>query len=441
MEPSTTVSPSFFDRHLYALKALFIVFMVLILLIPASMIQDLIWERQERQKEVTSEITSRWGAAQNITGPVLAIPYTVASKGTTAYVYLLPELLKINGELLPQKLKRSIFNVAVYDAKMQLSGTFSKEALANIDVPAASLRWEQAALLIGISDLRGIDNQVQMTWNGKSYMFNPGVVSTDLFASGIQTAVPLNPADTAAMAGNFTLELGVKGSERISFSPVGKTTMVNINSSWPSPSFDEAFPPKVRQVDDKGFNAAWQIQHLNRNYPQSWAGNKFDIHSADFGIKLFMPAESYQQSMRAVKYAILIIGLTFFIFYFIELSQRRAIHPLQYALIGLALCIFYTLLISISEQLNFVLAYVISSGLTIGLITIYTASAYKSSRIAAGIGSTLVLLYGFIYVIISAEDQALLMGSLGLFIILAVIMYFSRKIRWDNLSQTTTPVN
>ncbi|HWV69967.1 cell envelope integrity protein CreD, partial [Chitinophaga sp.] len=429
-------SPSFFDRYAYAIKAVIIFVLMMVLLIPATLIQNIIWERRDRQKEATQEISSRWGGEQNITGPVLAIPY----KGKSTYVYLLPENLKINGELLPEKLHRGIFNVAVYNARLQLSGAFNGNELLTLNLPPSVLDWEHASLLIGISDLHGIGNQVQMMWNGKNHVFNPGLVSNDLFDSGIQTPVSITPGDTGALGGNFSLELGIKGSGRISFSPIGKTTTVGINSSWTDPGFDEAFPPKTRRVDDKGFAATWQIQHLNRNYPQSWEGKKFNIHSADFGIRLFMPAESYQMSMRAVKYAIMIIGLTFFVFYFIELSQRRALHPLQYALIGLALVIFYTLLISISEQINFTMAYLIASVLTIGLIIAYTAAAFKSIRIAAGIGATLTILYGFIYVIISAEDQALLMGSLGLFIILALIMYFSTTIKWDKLGQKNTNI-
>ncbi|NLR61535.1 cell envelope integrity protein CreD [Chitinophaga polysaccharea] len=434
---SSTHEPTFTERYAYAIKGIIIVVLLLVLLIPTAMIQSLIWERRDRQEEATKEVSERWGSEQNITGPVLAVPYKADASNPPAYVYLLPESLKINGELLPEKLQRGIFNVAVYNAKLQLSGTFSRDVLASLQVSPSALDWEHASLLIGVSDLHGIGNQVQMKWNGRSYLFNPGLTSTDLFESGIQSPVSINLADTSALNGSFSLELGIKGSGRISFSPVGKTTQVGINSSWTNPSFDEAFPPQTRRVDDKGFAATWQVQHLNRNYPQCWEGKKFNIHSADFGIKLFLPAESYQKSMRAVKYAALIIGLTFFVFYFIELSQRRALHPLQYFLIGLALCIFYTLLISISEQINFMIAYIITSILTIGLIIAYTAAAFKSTRIAAGIGGALAMLYGFIYVIISAEDQALLMGSLGLFVILALIMYFSTTIKWDKLGQRT----
>ncbi|HVI45413.1 MAG TPA: cell envelope integrity protein CreD [Chitinophaga sp.] len=434
MEPYNPRPASFFDRYAYAIKAMVILFLMMILLIPTVMISNIIGERQNYHQEAISEVTSRWSGEQNVTGPVLAIPYVTPGTTGDTFAYLLPEQLSINGELMPQTLKRGIFPVAVYDSKLKLTGRFSTEPLSKLNIPASAFRWDRAVMLIGITDLRGIGNQVQLTWNGQQSLFNPGVMNNDLFESGIQTPVSLQPRDTGIATGNFVLDIGLKGSGRIKFSPVGKTTSISIRSSWPDPSFDEAFPPQTRSVSEKGFSATWQVQHLNRNYPQSWSGSKFNIRSADVGIRLFMPGGTYQQSSRAIKYAILIIGLTFFIFYFMELSQRRAIHPLQYMLVGLALCIFYTLLISISEQLNFALAYVISSGLTIGLITMYVAGAYKSGRIAAAIGGSLVLLYGFIYVIISAEDQALLMGSLGLFIILAVIMYFSRTIKWNKLS-------
>ncbi|MFY0252739.1 cell envelope integrity protein CreD [Chitinophaga sp. 30R24] len=437
MEPITHEPRSFFDRYAYAIKGALIIILTLVLLIPTNLIQNLIWERRDRQEGAIKDIGNRWGNEQNITGPVLAIPCK-APTGELTYAYLLPEQLKVNGELLPEKLHQGIFNVAVYNARLQLSGTFNGDAIALLNLPPSALDWEHASLLIGLSDLHGINNQVQMTWNGKNYLFNPGVVSTDLFNNGVQVPVVLYPGDTGALRGNFSLELNVRGSGRISFSPIGKTTQVSIHSSWKDPAFDEAFPPQNRKVDSKGFTAGWQVQHLNRSFPQSWIGKKFNIHTADFGIKLLIPMESYQMTLRAVKYALLIIGLTFFIFYFIELSQRRAFHPLQYMLIGLALCIFYILLISVSEQINFMMAYIIASILTIGLITVYTATAFKSARIAAGIGGALTLLYGFIYVIISAEDQALLMGSLGLFIILAVVMYLSTIIKWEHTSKNKT---
>ncbi|MEC5148146.1 cell envelope integrity protein CreD [Chitinophaga sp. 212800010-3] len=434
MENTTQETSSLIGRYAYAIKGFILLFLMLVLLVPSVMIQDLIRERGHRQQEATREVSSRWGDEQSISGPVLAVP---SRTKPDSYLFLLPENLKVNGELIPQQLHRGIFNVAVYTAKLQLSGNFTAGALKDVDAVPEDFDWQHTSLLMGISDLHGIADQVQLSWNGKNSLFNPGVTSTDLFETGIQTPVVFNPGDTSAAGSSFSLELNVKGSSRISFSPVGKTTHVGISSTWANPGFDDAIPPQKREINSKGFSASWHVSHLNRSYPQCWTGKKFNIHSSDFGIRLLMPVDTYQMATRAVKYAILFIGLTFIIFYFIELAQRRALHPLQYSLIGLALCIFYTLLLSLSEQINFMIAYIIASVLTIGLIVAYTGAAFKSKRIAAGIGGVLTVLYGFIYVIISAEDQSLLMGSLGLFVILALIMYFSTTIKWDKLGQKT----
>ncbi|WP_143309872.1 cell envelope integrity protein CreD [Chitinophaga vietnamensis] len=422
------MNTSFFDRYAYAVKAAIVLLLILLLLIPTGMIRSLIREREQRSKEAAAEVSGRWGGEQHITGPVLAIPYTDSNH--TAWAYLLPRELKVNGELLPQEKSRGIFHIVVYDAKLQLSGSFSTDEITRLNLSPAAIHPEKAVLMMGITDLHGIDSQTQVLWNNQPYLFNPGVVSPDLFAEGMQAPVPLSLSDTGALAGNFTIELGIKGSGKIAFSPVGKSTTVNINSSWPDPSFDDATLPLSSRVDNKGFSAEWKVQYLNRNYPQSWTGKQYDIASADFGIRLMKPVDGYQQSTRAIKYAFLLIGLTFFIFYFIEQSQRRAIHPLQYALIGLALCIFYVLLISISEQLNFITAYIIASVMTIGLIAMYTASALQHKGTGIAIGVILSILYSFIYVIISAEDFGLLMGSIGLFIVLACTMYYTRRISW-----------
>jgi len=424
--------PSFFERYAYGIKALLIGILVLLLLIPANMIMGLISEREQRQFEAKGEVSGKWGDAQTITGPVLVIPY-YSKPNVVSNAIFLPERLKVNGQLMPEIRRRGIYEVAVYTSRLDISGAFSKLDLSELNIPAAAVLLKDAYLAVGVNDMRGISNQAGVQWNGQTYYFNPGIPAADLFSNGMQVKVPLSMSDSGIVAGNFAVNLELKGSGQLYFSPVGKTTSVEMKSNWTNPSFDGAFLPNVHHVDSKGFTAAWQVSNLNRNFPQSWIGNNSNLHSADFGVKLFLPVDTYQQSTRAVKYAILIIGLSFLVYYFIELLQRYAVHPLQYILIGVALCVFYTLLIALAEQLNFSIAYLIAAVMTIGLVSFYTASVLRSTRLAAGIGGALCLLYGFIYVIIRSEDQALLMGSLGLFIILAIVMYFSRRIKWGEL--------
>lgn len=428
-QDSNTTPPSFMKRNAYSIKAALIAVLVLLLLIPATMIMGLISEREHRQYEATGEVSNKWGDAQTVTGPALIIPY-ITKPGETSIAVFLPDKLTVNGELLPEIRRRGIYEVPVYNSHLQINGSFPVLDIRELSISPDALLLKDAYLAVGISDMRGITNQAGVQWNGRSFLFNPGVTASTLFPHGMQVKLPLSLSDAGVVTGDFAINLDLRGSGQLFFSPVGKTTVININSNWTNPSFAGAFLPNTRKVHDKGFSASWQVSNLNRNYPQSWKGVNAYLNTADFGVKLFMPVDVYQQSTRAVKYAILIIGLTFLVFYFIELLQHKYVHPLQYILIGGALCIFYTLLIALAEQLNFSLAYLIAGILTILLVTFYTASILRSYRTAIGIGGALSLLYGFIYVIIRSEDQALLMGSLGLFLILAVVMYFSRRIKW-----------
>lgn len=427
--------PSFIKRYAYAIKAFTIFVLVNLLLIPTSQIMQLIQEREQRSDEATSEISSKWGGSQTFTGPIIIVPFIDTSARGAAnhrsYALFLPDKLSINGELLPETRHRGIYQTAVYSSHLKISGNF---AAINTSIPADRFLVNEAVIAVGVDDLRGISNQPEMQLNGQSHIFSPGVMIQSVFHNGMQAKIPLTKTDSGWTAGDFSIDLDLRGSGVLYFSPVGKTTDVNITSNWKNPQFDGAFLPVKSTIQNTGFTAAWQVSHLNRNFPQSLTTlDEVNLRTADFGIKLFLPVDGYQQSTRAVKYAVLIIGLSFLVFYFIELLQRFSVHPLQYILIGFALCIFYTLLIALAEQLNFSIAYLIASLMTIGLVIAYTASIFNNYRIAGGMGGVLIILYGFIYVIIRSEDQALLMGSLGLFIILAIVMYFSRRIRWKEL--------
>jgi inner membrane protein len=211
------------------------------------------------------------------------------------------------------------------------------------------------------------------------------------------------------------------------FLPFGKRTTVNISSPWSDPSFTGNYLPDNRVVNNQGFNANWKVLYMNRNFPQQWKGNMNGLEESAFGVDLLVPVDSYLKSERTVKYAILCIVLTFTAFLMIELIYTKSIHAFQYILVGFALCLFYTLLISISEYLNFNTAYLIAAIATVAMIYLYVRSVFDSNRIASFIGLTLVFMYGFIYLLIQSQDYALLMGSIGLFLTLGLVMYFSRK--------------
>ena len=431
-------------KHNIYFKVSIIIFIGLLLLIPAQMIRGLIFEREATQKEAIDEVSSKWGKQQTLCGPVITIPFTKYVKETDKkngtekviqvkdFIHILPSQLNINGSMKPERRNRGIYEIVVYNSKINLSGKFPNIDLKEFDVPVNNIQFDKAHLTMGITDLRGIEEQVNLKWNAEKYFFNPGVISTDIMDSGINAPIILNTKDSSNYS--FSFDLDIRGSQYLYFTPVGKITDVAMNSSWQNPSFNGAFLPDNRDVSDKGFTAYWNILHLNRNYPQSWTGNKYLTNESSFGIDLLLPVDNYQKVTRAIKYAIMFICFTFLVFFFIEVLNKVFIHPIQYILVGIALVIFFVLLLSISEHLEFNLAYILSAVATLLLIAGYIKAILKNNKLTFLITSILFILYSFIFIIIQLQDYALLIGSIGVFIILALVMYYSRKIDWYNLN-------
>lgn len=441
------------------IKLVVIGILIGILMIPVSMIESLIYERQERQTEAINEVSSKWGEEQTITGLVLTIPYKAytytnetdaATKITKVkvveskeYAHFLPELLKVNGNVSPESRYRGIYEVIVYNAKVNLSGNFVIPSFDEWKVDKKDILWEEAYISLGLSDLRSIQENIFVKWDNNNYYFNPGLQSTLVVKNGMNTRLPLQKPDSTKSNYEFSVDLNFNGSSALKFIPLGKITQVGIQSKWANPSFNGAFLPDTREVNADGFTANWEVLHLNRSYPQKFKekDSVSGFTESSFGVNLFAPVDEYQKSMRSAKYAVLFITLTFLIFFFVQIINKVRIHPIQYIMVGLALCIFYTLLIALSEHIVFKLSYLVSSIAIIGLITLYTKSIIKHTRLTIVIGGILTIIYTFIYIIIQMEDYALLMGSIGLFAVLASIMYLSRKIRWYAviLEQNETP--
>jgi inner membrane protein len=424
-------------------KALIIGALSFFLLIPTFLINNLVSERQQRQSEAFDEISSKWASAQTITGPVLSIPYTEYSKDANGvlrsirkHIHLLPEQLDVAGTIIPEKRKRGLYEVAVYKSDLSLTGYFKDIENQTLGIPKNQILYQEAFISVGVSDLRGIEDRVDLFWDSDTLSFNSGIEATDLMTSGVNVGLKLDSIATTGLKHAFQFDLSLKGSRNLFFTPVGKESTLRLNSPWASPSFDGAFLPDSSQISDKGFDAYWKILHLNRNYPQSWLNNKYQFVDSEFGLNLLLPVDNYTQTDRSIKYAILFIALTFLIFFFLELVNKVSVHPLQYILIGFALALFYILLLSISEHLTFYLAYLISALMTLGLIGWYSSSILKQAKLSALIVANLIILYSFIFTIIQMESYALLMGSIGLFVILTIIMYFSRKIDWKSLNMS-----
>lgn len=432
---------SFFEKYKTLAKGFFVGFLVLVMLIPTAYIMVLINERAGRQQEVIEEVSSKWATGQTIIGPVLTVPYYTTSTDkdgkttrTQREIHILPELLNINGKVQPENRHRSLYNVTVYRSALELTGQFNpaiiNEQLAGVD----SIDWGKATIAMGIDDSRGLEEEPILQWGNRKENMETMMAGNEALSEALHTQVTVAPGTTT----DFYISLKVKGTGELYFTPNGKTTTVNINSPYPSPAFDGKYlPDRIPVLSDSGFTASWKILQASRGYPQYWYDGAYpDFKKSAFGVKLIQQADHYSKTERSVKYAILIISLTFLVFFFLEVIQKRSVHPLQYILVGIALCIFYTLLLSISEYTGFNTAYFIAATATVLLITWYIKAIFGKMRVAASFMAALTTLYGYVFFLIQLKDYALLFGSIGLFLIVAVIMYYSRRIDWYGVHKT-----
>ena len=410
------------------LKALLIFGISVALLIPQVLITHLIDERQATRTEAQSEVSQSWSGTQHIAGPAIIIP----NSNDSSYISIFPSDLKITGNLTTETLKRGIFNFSVYNVPLTITGEFDFPAkLASMNI--SHYVMEKAYLFISLSDLRGLTDNATLTWNGEKHTIETATGgSNNDIATGLTYAVNIQPILDGQKI-RFTIQLPLKGSEGLYVAPVGNITNAELKSDWGSPSFQGNFLPTSRQVSDSGFTASWKVLAMNRNFGQVRTNSTcWDslMEDCEFGVDLHIPVDQYQQTTRTVKYAFLVIVLTFAVVFFVEIRRNTFIHPIQYLLIGIALLLFYTLLLSFSEHIAFSCSYLIAAIMTIGLITAFMAAILKGNRKTAFIvGLSLSALYIFLYVLLQLETYALLVGSIGLFVILAVAMFATVKLR------------
>jgi inner membrane protein len=423
-----------------ALRIILIASILILLLIPLLMIQSLITDRQQYRFEAVHEISKSWAGAQTIAGPIISVKRKMEKedkKGNKYFVtknhYYLPETLKIDVEVTPEKRYKGIYEVMLYKSKIKMSGNFNLEKLFK---QFDDKKMEQSYISFNISDLRGIQKDAELKLNRGKNKLLPGL-KDKVFKNGFYSELDLSTKD---LPKNFDIELELNGMEDLKFVPLGKFTEVNMKSSWDNPGFEGAFLPSTREITEDGFIAQWKVNYFNRSYPQEWKGKTYDTFPSAFGVKLLVPVDEYQKTMRTSKYGLMIVVLTFLSFFMIELFSKKVIHPIQYLLVGLALLIFYSVLLAISEYILFQYSYFISSLLVIVLIGFYVKSIYKSKQIALIITGMLLMFYGFMYVILQLQDYSLLLGTIALFIILAAIMFFTREINWFDVLSNKTKV-
>ena len=435
METSTSAvqETSLLDKGKLFIKAVIIFGMALGLWIPTYIIMGLVKERAGRQKEAIADISNKWAGKQTVTGPMLMLPYNVYSKdekGVTivrkGIYYYMPDKSEIKSVVYPEKRHRGIYQVIVYRSDISINGKF--KPLEQQKIPPENILWNEAALLFKVEDnIRGVNEDIYIKWNDSSYVLNPQAAGSSDMKEALATTIPFSAAE-AAKEHSFEMKFSLNGSEQLLFAALARENKLEMTSTWPDPSFTGVKLPDTREIKDGGFVASWK--YMNRSVPMIWDNNFYDLSTSTIGADLLIPVDSYNKTERSVKYALLCIILTFASFFLIESIYKRSLHLVQYGLAGLALVLFYTLLLSVSEYTGFNLAYLIAGVATIGLVAWYVGSVMKSSKLALFISFVLSVVYAYIFTIIQLQDYALLMGSIGLFIALAIIMFFSRKLQW-----------
>lgn len=443
-------------------KVLIVGFLTLLLFIPTLFVGNLISERAERYEAANKEIASKWGAPQTIHGALIAIPYkkNLNTNAENKSVYILPNSITYNTQVTPVTKSRGMYETVVYDSETVINGDFS---LADVNLKNPELDLTKAIFVVGVSDMSGLSKETILTINGKQTPLSRGtggallaqrkkeVKQDDLFGSDYSDAesrdkatenglsAPLN-LNSLTRSNTFSLTLALKGSQEICFVPTAKNTTATVASAWVRPSFDGYILPDSSDNDqnaDNGFQASWKLSEFNSQKASNFTQSRENHAELDalvdqsFGVKFRQDVDFYQKSERSVKYAMLFILLTFVTFFCFEiLGSKKRIHPIQYIFIGLALVIFYVLLIAFAEYLGFGLAYLAGAAATIALITAYSSHILKSKKLTGAVFAMLSFIYTYLYVLLQMEENTLLVGAISLFITLATIMFVTRNVDW-----------
>ncbi len=450
--PSASSPGSFLGRAAPVLKLAVIGILTLVLLIPLAMIRGVLTERRTRKAEAIEEITRSWGARQTIVGPVLVVPYThdvveylnqsvngrterVESRRVeTSRLYVLPATMDCEGTLDPKTLHRGIYEAVVYAGALTLSGEFQRPDLKALQIPEDRVKWDEAQVTLAVTDLRGTRESLVLEAGTERIPLQPGSLLPG-FASGVRARV--GGIVAGGTAWTYRVAITLNGSRSLEIVPSGASTAVRLSSTWPDPSFMGAFLPVDRTVDSKGFKAEWKVAQYGRTFPSVWIDGRSaaqpdadDFSGSALGVSLLSLVDTYRTVERSIKYGILFIALVFTAFFLFEVLAALRIHPLQYALVGAALCLFYLGLLSLSEFVAFPAAYAAAAGASLLMIAAYCAKVLRSGRRTGLVAGVLALTYGYLYVLLQMQDFSLLFGTVGLFAALGAVMYATRNVDW-----------
>lgn len=423
--------------------------LIALLHIPLNLTRGVLEERQGYQLKAVEEISSVWGRAQLLRGPVLAVPYsysmmkakkqivnaqmvqTIEEEPLRATAFFFPETLGITGKLQTEKRARGIYDVMVYTADLHLNGHFNPKP-AEITSERATFEWEKARLIISLADLRALQSPPMLESGGQTLTFE--ACEDEAFGPAVSVRWPGVKADQKI---EFNLSLLARGTGRIDFAPVARQTSVKLEGNWGDPSFSGSYLPSNRNVAPEGFSAAWDVAHFGRDYPLLWSTQNATsgiiwqkAQASAFGVQLMQPVNGYSMAERAQKYGILFFVLIFAVFFLFEITSELRIHPLQYAMVGAALSLFFLGFLALTEFWTTAMAYGAAAASCTLLVSLYAWSFLGTRRRTLVIGGGLSATYGYLYFVLKSQDYALVAGTVALFAALALVMFCTRRLNW-----------
>jgi len=461
--PSETADPSAsgFSNFMRTPGVKFVVIgiLTLLLLIPTLLVWALVEERAQRATEVSARISAGWGGPQVVNGPYLAVPVTVTRSQTvngvvttgqaTEWVLLMPEELKVDAKLATEARKLSIYSLPVYNAKLHFSGRFGTDLIESLGIVDGTPELDRAFLVMSIADITGIRSNADIEIDGGAAQpFQPGMKGMRALRAGYteydssqtyaQDDTGINrPVARALIERGFTFEmdLSLNGSTKFSIAPAGQTTTFAASANWPDPGFEGLFLPETKTISEAGFEANWTVPYLARGIDKAVNSYVLPLGSNLMSVNLVEPVKFYQLVSRTLKYSIGFLSLVFFAVFIIELKGKRMVHWVQYVLTGLALIIFYILLLALAEHLGFAIAYGIAATATTLLIATYVGSVTTSVRSGVSLAIVLAVTYGVMYLILREDEYALLAGAIISFVTIGATMYFTRNVDWSGSRQ------
>lgn len=436
-------------------KIIIIVVLGLLLLIPMTFINSIVKDRIRYQNEAISSIIEPVGDSANIQGVVIAIPYlekfidsdTKEIGYTRKYIFYMPNEYNVTGDVEVTSLSRGIFKAPIFNSKLNITGRFDKynAEIYNLDENNTIILYDEAMIILGIGNKKNLMKlpNILINQNEKLKYYEKNInINLNMFNNKFLYTIS---RDSILNGFDFNITMDIQGGNSLIITPLASENTFKISSKWKDPSFTGGFLPTKREVNNNGFNAEWNIASFNTSFTKYWTSdensnrlNNIDNtqyytsnqESNNVLISFLLLNDNYQKTSRSVKYAILFIFIPFFVLFLCEVLSKKRIHPVQYILIGIANAIFYLLLLAISEHINFNISYFISALMVTALTSIYIGYIIKSPKYTISMAIVEALIYIFLFGILQLTDYALLMGTLGLFAVIALAMYFTRNVDW-----------